>query len=78
MEFSAISVVDRISPRALLIIAAENDVICPADELKRMYDRAGDPKRFALLDGLTHFQCYEGRGLERTGGEAIEWYKAHL
>ncbi len=78
MEFSPISVVDRISPRALLIIAAEHDVICPADELKRMYDRAGDPKRFALLDGLTHFQCYEGQGLERASGEAIKWYKAHL
>ncbi len=78
MEFSPISVVDRISPRALLIIAAEHDLICPADELKRMYDQAGDPKRFALLDGLTHFQCYEGQGLERTSGEAIEWYKAHL
>jgi len=78
MEFSPISVVDRISPRALLIIAAEHDVICPADELKRMYDRAGDPKRFALLDGLTHFQCYEGQGLERASAEAIEWYKAHL
>ena len=78
VEFSPISVVDRISPRALLIIAAEHDVICPADELKRMYDRAGDPKRFALLDGLTHFQCYEGQGLERACSEAIEWYKAHL
>lgn len=78
MEFSPISVVDRISPRALLIIAAEHDVICPADELKRMYDRAGDPKKFALMDGLTHFQCYEGQGLERTSGEAIEWYEAHL
>ncbi len=78
MEFSPISVVDRISPRALLIIAAEHDVICPADELKRMYDRAGDPKKFALLDGLTHFQCYEGEGLERASGEAIKWYKAHL
>jgi dienelactone hydrolase len=78
MEFSPISVVDRISPRALLIIAAERDVICPADELKRMHDRAGGPKRFVQLDGLTHFQCYEGRGLERTSGEAIEWYRAHL
>ncbi len=78
LEFSPISVVDRIAPRALLIIAAEHDVICPADELKRMYDRAGSPKKFALMDGVTHFQCYEGQGMERACGEAIEWYKAHL
>jgi len=78
LEFSPISVVDRIAPRALLIIAAEHDAICPADELKRMYDRAGSPKRFALVEGVTHFQCYEGEGMERTCGEAIEWYKAHL
>ena len=78
LEFSPISVVDRIAPRALLIIAAEHDAICPADELKRMYDEAGDPKKFALVEGVTHFQCYEGEGMERTCGEAIEWYRAHL
>jgi len=78
LEFSPISVVDRIAPRALLIIAAEHDVICPADELKRMYERAGNPKKFVLVEGVTHFQCYEGEGMERTCGEAIEWYKAHL
>ena len=78
LEFSPISVVDRIAPRALLIIAAEHDVICPADELKRMYERAGNPKKFVLVEGVTHFQCYEGEGMERTCGEAIQWYKAHL
>ena len=78
LEFSPISVVDRIAPRALLIIAAERDLICPADELKRMYERAGEPKKFALVEGVTHFECYEGKGMERTCGEAIEWYKAHL
>jgi dipeptidyl aminopeptidase/acylaminoacyl peptidase len=78
LEFSPISVVDRIAPRALLIIAAEHDVICPADELKRMYDQAGEPKKYALVEGVTHFECYEGEGMERTCGEAIEWYKAHL
>jgi alpha-beta hydrolase superfamily lysophospholipase len=78
LEFSPISVVDRVAPRALLIIAAEHDAICPADELKRMYERAGEPKRFVLVEGATHFQCYEGEGMERTCGEAIEWYKAHL
>jgi dipeptidyl aminopeptidase/acylaminoacyl peptidase len=78
LEFSPISVVDRIAPRALLIIAAEHDAICPADELKRMYERAGEPKRFVLVEGATHFQCYEGEGMERTCGEAIEWYRAHL
>ena len=78
MEFSPISVVERIAPRALLIIAAEHDAICPADELKRMYDRAGDPRKFVLIEGATHFQCYEGQGFERTCGAAVEWYKAHL
>jgi dipeptidyl aminopeptidase/acylaminoacyl peptidase len=78
LEFSPISVVDRIAPRALLIIAAEHDAICPADELKRMYDHAGEPKKFALVDGVTHFQCYEGEGMERTCGEAIAWYRTHL
>ncbi|MFQ5472418.1 MAG: alpha/beta hydrolase, partial [Dehalococcoidia bacterium] len=78
MEFSPISVVDRIAPRALLLIAAEHDAICPDDELERMYERAGDPKKFVLVEGLTHFQCYEGEGMERTSGAAIEWFEANL
>jgi fermentation-respiration switch protein FrsA (DUF1100 family) len=78
MEFSPLSVVDRIAPRALMLIAAEHDAICPADELKRMYERAGEPKKFVLLEGLTHFQCYEGEGMERTSTEAIEWFKTNL
>jgi len=78
MEFSPISVVDRIAPRALLLIAAEHDAMCPADELKRMYERAGDPKKFILVEGLSHFQCYEGEGMDRTSGEAVEWFKTNL
>jgi dienelactone hydrolase len=78
MEFSPIALAGRIAPRALLVIAAEHDAICPADELKRMHDAAGEPKKFVLLKGLTHFQCYEGEGLERTSGEAIEWFRANL
>lgn len=78
MEFSPISVVDRIAPRALMFIAAEHDSICPSDELMRMYGRAGDPKKFVLVEGLTHFQCYEGEGLERTSSEAVGWFQANL
>lgn len=78
MEFSPISVVDRISPRALLVIAAEKDALCPPDELKRLYDRAGEPKRFRVIEGCTHFQCYSGEGLQKTAGEALAWYREHL
>lgn len=78
LEFSPISVVDRISPRALLVIAAEKDALCPPAELRRLYDRAGEPKRFRVVEGCTHFECYSGAGLREIVSEAVSWYKEHV
>ena len=59
MEFNPIDVVDRISPRAMLYIAAENDTICPADHVVDMYQRTNGPKKLWLIPKALHHAVYE-------------------
>jgi dienelactone hydrolase len=77
-EYKPEAVVDRISPRALLLIAVEHDMPCPKEEYEAMYARAGEPKRLEILLGLRHYDVYSGPGAEMTSGLAIDWYREHL
>lgn len=52
--YDPIDVVQRIAPRPLLIIAAENDEICFPELARELYDAAGEPKSFWLAPGAEH------------------------
>ena len=49
MEYSPEDIVDRISPRAALFIAVENDAVTPAEQTVRLYQKAGEPKKLMVL-----------------------------
>ncbi len=49
-----IDVVGRLSPRPLLVIAAERDEICFPELAQELYDAAGEPKSFWLVPGAEH------------------------
>lgn len=78
LEYVPEEVVHRISPRALLLIAAEHDMPCPKEEYESMYARAGEPKKLVVLPGLRHYHVYEGEGLKTTAELAIDWFNQHL
>ncbi|TMA08652.1 MAG: peptidase S15, partial [Deltaproteobacteria bacterium] len=58
MEFSPISVVHKIAPRATLFIAVENDAVTPEEQSVRLYENAGEPKRLILFRQTTHYGIY--------------------
>ncbi|MEM2145761.1 MAG: alpha/beta hydrolase [Candidatus Jordarchaeaceae archaeon] len=72
------NVVHLISPRALLLIQAEKDPIMSPVEAKSLYEKAGEPKKLVTLEGVTHFQIYQGEGLEKSIRLAIDWFKEYL
>jgi dipeptidyl aminopeptidase/acylaminoacyl peptidase len=78
MEYKPEEVVDRISPRALLLIAVEHDMPCPKEEYESMYARAGEPKKLVVLPGLRHYDVYGGEGLQKTASLAVDWFRQHL
>jgi pimeloyl-ACP methyl ester carboxylesterase len=56
--YRPIDVVDRISPRALMIVCVENDATTPEDHAYALYERARGPKRLVVQTGTTHYAAY--------------------
>ena len=54
--YDPIDVVDRISPRPLLVIAAEEDDICFPEMARELFDAAKQPKDFWLAEQCGHLE----------------------
>jgi uncharacterized protein len=81
LTFKPESVVDRISPRAVMFVNAERDAIVPVDEARSMYAKAGDPKKLLIIPGAQHGEAYPANNpevYEMVMGETLKWYAEHL
>jgi dipeptidyl aminopeptidase/acylaminoacyl peptidase len=77
MEYRPIDVVDRIAPRALLLIGAEKDDLCKFEGYRDLYERARQPKKLVGLP-ITHYEIYTPEWVAKSARLAIEWYDQHL
>jgi dipeptidyl aminopeptidase/acylaminoacyl peptidase len=77
IEYRPIDVVDRIAPRALLLIGAEKDELCRFEGYRRLFERAREPKKLVALP-ITHYEVYGPPWMEKSARIAIEWYDEHL
>jgi hypothetical protein len=75
--YRPIDVVDRIAPRALMLIAVEHDATTPEDHAFALYERAGGPKRLVLQTGTTHYAAYE-QYRDVVNPLIVEWFQRHL
>jgi hypothetical protein len=71
-------VVDRIAPRPVLFITADDDRLVPPQESEAMHARAGEPKKLVVLKGVGHYEVYGGEPFRRVMDETLAWYRAHL
>lgn len=78
MEFKPESVVDRISPRAILWIHTDNDELVPLFEAQSMFAKAREPKKLVVLENMIHEDVYEGDGFEQTMKHTTAWFQEHL
>ena len=78
LEFKPVDVVDSISPRAILYIAAENDTGTPADETIDMYNRTKEPKKLWVIPGIGHYGVYAEPHLSQVLDMVRDWLKEHL
>ena len=67
LEYSPLRWIDRVAPTPLLIIAAEQDVICPLDLAREAFARAGEPKRLGRVAGRP-LRSLRGSVLRGRGG----------
>lgn len=76
-EFRPLDVIHRVSPRAVLLIAATLDPTCPVEHSELAYEAAGSPKRLVVIDSAEHYGTYV-KHMDRILEEANEWFRRHL
>jgi uncharacterized protein len=77
MEFSPISVVHKIAPRATLFIAVENDAVTPEEQSVQLYEKAGEPKKLILFRQTTHYGIYNDY-FNDVAAAVINFYDSYL
>jgi uncharacterized protein len=78
LSFNPEWVVDKIAPRPILFITAEDDRLVPPQESEIMYARAGEPKKLVVLKGYGHYQVYAGDALRQVMNASISWCSQYL
>ena len=77
LEYKPIDVIHRMAPRALLLIGARDDNVCPVEGYEKLYERAGEPKKLVVLP-ITHYEIYAGKWFEESARLAREWLERFL
>ncbi|HET7030030.1 MAG TPA: alpha/beta fold hydrolase [Candidatus Limnocylindrales bacterium] len=75
--YRPIDVVDRIAPRALMLICVEGDAVTPEDHAFALYERAKGPKRLVVQTGTTHYAAY-AQYRDVVNPLIVEWFQRHL
>ncbi len=66
--------ISKISPRPLLILHGTDDIGIPLDGVKRLYEKAGEPKDFVIVEGADHVLS-NPVAYEVTMKSTVEWFK---
>jgi len=74
LELKPEDVVSKVK-QPILIIAAENDIVCPATESEILFSKANEPKELCILKKAKHFDTYSGENFKISSQRAVEWFK---
>jgi dipeptidyl aminopeptidase/acylaminoacyl peptidase len=75
--YRPIDLVDKIAPRAVMIICVENDATTPEDHAYALYERAGGPKRLVVQTKTTHYAAY-AQYRDVVNPLIVEWFERYL
>ena len=77
MAYRPIDFIDRIAPRAVMLICVERDATTPEDHAIALYERAGAPKRLVVQTGTTHYAAY-AQYRDIVNPLIVEWFERRL
>ncbi len=78
LEFNPEWIVDKIAPRPILFITAEDDRLVPPEESIELHARAGEPKRLVVLKGRGHYEVYMAPAFSEVMQATLAWYRQYL
>jgi fermentation-respiration switch protein FrsA (DUF1100 family) len=76
-EFYGGVAIGMISPTPYMIVAGDNDELLPLETLKKMFERAGEPKKLVSLP-VSHFDIYREPWISQACQYALEWFQLYL
>ena len=75
--FNPVASAALISPRPLLVIGGERDLLMPPEDVKLIYRAAGEPKQLWMVPEAGHTMCREAAGMEYDT-RLVEFFTKHL
>ena len=78
LQFHPEWVVDKISPRPLLLIAAGDDRLVPPEDCQSLFDKALEPKKMVTIPGYGHYEMYAKPAFDAVMDETVAWFVAHM
>lgn len=61
---SPLRFIHGISPRPILLIGGSQDRLMPPEDVRTLFEAAGEPKQLWIVPGATHAKCHQMGGLE--------------
>ncbi len=77
LQYKPINVVAQIKV-PMLIVAAVDDDVNPVSESHALFAAANEPKALLELEGVTHYEVYDGSAFEQVVNKQLDWFKHHL
>jgi dipeptidyl aminopeptidase/acylaminoacyl peptidase len=71
-------IVDKISPRPILLVTTDNDRLVPPEESEQLYTQAREPKKLVVLKGYGHYEVYQEPAFSEVMAATLEWYQQYL
>jgi fermentation-respiration switch protein FrsA (DUF1100 family) len=71
-EVAPIKWISKISPRPLLLIQGNKDDLVPVEHARKLFEKAGEPKKLVIIPGAGHRLRLE----EKAIATALDWLKA--
>ena len=78
LQFHPEWVVDKISPRPLLLIAGGDDRLVPPEDCESLFEKAGEPKKMVTLPGVGHYEIYVPPAFDAVMKETVAWFEKYL
>ncbi len=78
IDFHPERVVHLIAPRPVLFIVAGRDVLVPNEITRELYDLAGEPKGWHVIQDAKHYDVYAPLAFHQVMAAATAWYEEHL
>ena len=78
LQFHPEWVVDKISPRPLLLIAGGDDRLVPPEDCESLFEKAGEPKKMVTLPGVGHYEVYVPPAFDAVMKETVAWFEQYL